>query len=127
MAEKELVLETIIKGCNPKITNQTNRIIKERKEWGQLIDTLYGELTNMMLFAADFNDEMVLASFSGEHDKGGYDIEIERAVETDDAVDVYVKKRDYQGITTALKRAPICPFHIVKTKKSEKEVVFHYE
>ena len=125
MGEKELVLETIIIGSSQSVANSNNKVIRDRREWGRFLDMLYNESPRMVLFAADFNNEMVIAAF--RQNREAYNIQIDRAVETEDAINVYIKKKDYQGITIALTKPEPCSYHIVKTKKSDKKVSFVYE
>ena len=71
----------------------------------------------------NFNDEMIIAVFQGGHSSGGYSIKIKRINEKENSVEVFVKETSpspLSGVTDALTQ----PYHIVKTKRVDKEVIF---
>lgn len=71
----------------------------------------------------DFQHEIVIAVFQGEKPTGGYKIEITKMVESDKNLIVYVETTSpchNEEVTEAL----TYPCHIVKTKMTNKEVIF---
>ncbi len=112
--EKELNLETIAQGDYSDHNNKSHYVYRMDDDKSGL------DTSNI-----DFEKEMVLAVYMGPQTSGGYSTTIEKAVELDDKVEVYIRERtpepdsmNTMAITT--------PYHAVKTERVDKKVEFKY-
>lgn len=66
---------------------------------------------------------MVIAVFQGNHSTGGYAIKITQTVEKENSVEVFAKETS-PSPDSMVTQAFTQPYHIVKTKRVDKEVLF---
>jgi hypothetical protein len=71
----------------------------------------------------DFSSSTIIAVFMGEFNTGGYSIEIKEIREYQDRIVVKVEKT-YPPPGSPVTQAFTQPYHIVKTKKILKSVIF---
>ncbi|MBU3979022.1 protease inhibitor I42 family protein [Patescibacteria group bacterium] len=118
----ELKFETIIRDYNSNQTAQNNYVIKSEAEWIPVL-----QKTNAGLPAPiDFNKEIVIAVFQGEKSTGGYSIEIQKIIENENNIEVFVNETS-PGKNCMVTQAFTSPFQVVKVQRSDKEVVFETE
>jgi len=121
---KELPLKTIAEGGFSGHDDRKNYVIKDRVEWGRLWDIVNScFIPKSSLFDIDFNKYMVIAAFQGQQNTGGYGIEIFKAIETEKNIEVYIKE-SYPEHGYSVAEVITNPYHIIKTKKTDKEVIF---
>ena len=73
----------------------------------------------------NFGNEMVLFSFLGTKSTGGYGIEITKIVESQNQIEVYVSETTSgSGIDEPVTTVLTEPCHFIKTKRSDKPVIF---
>jgi hypothetical protein len=117
-------LETIAKGSRSGHEGQGQYVIRDRTMWQDLWETVHSYRTDKPdLPEIDFEHEMVIAYFMGSRRSSGYSAEIIKAEETGDKLKVAVR-------TSAPKTSCFVacwltqPYHIVKTRKTDKAVEF---
>lgn len=123
ITQSNVSFETISKGFNSGHIEKKHYVIENEAEW----KNLWGKTNSISipqpeLPEVDFNKEMVIAVFQGEKSTGGYSIEIVNIVE-DSKITVFYKEFSPEPgdfVTQALTQ----PYHIVKIKKTDKEIVF---
>lgn len=106
--------ETISKGYYSSQKKASNYAINDIERWTEIWN-LAGEI--------DFSKETVIAVFMGEFPTGGFSIEIKEIREDDDKIIVRVETASPEPgspVTQALSQ----PYHIVKTRKILKSVIF---
>ena len=113
--------ETISRGTFGGLDEQGDYVINSEGEWSELLNRTQIRFQEQP--AIDFSKSTVIAVFLGTRSTGGYTIEIKDIVETDDEVMVYVEETS-PGPGENVIMAVTQPYHIVKTKKITKEVVF---
>jgi hypothetical protein len=122
--DKNSSFETIDQGFYSSISEKNTYVINSLEEWQNIWSQAYSNQTpEPELPAIDFEKETVIAVFAGEFPSGGYEVEIDRLDEYDDVVIatfVITSPGPACGTTDALTQ----PFHIVKTKKTDKEISF---
>ena len=124
LSGQELTFETISKGSYSGHDERKDYVIRESSEW----ENLWGKVQSRVSPTSDlpdvnFNDEMVIAVFQGSHSTGGYAIEITKIVEKENSVEVFVKETS-PSPDSMVTQAFTQPYHIVKTKRVDKEVIF---
>ncbi len=121
---QELTFETISKQSYSGHNSSQNYVITETSQWSNLWDIVHSTMTPKPdLPNVNFNNEMVIAVFQGSRLTGGYNIEITKIIEEENFVEVYVKETSPSPgdiVTQALTQ----PYHIVKTKRVDKKVIF---
>ena len=120
----ELTFEDISKGSYSGHDERNDYVIRDSSEW----ENLWGKVQSRVSPTPDlpdinFNDEMVIAVFQGSHSTGGYAIEITKIVEKENSVEVFVKETS-PSPDSVVTQAFTQPYHIVKTKRVDKEVIF---
>ena len=94
-------------------------IINNEADWSYWNTTFgYGEIS-----AVNFSNESVIAVYQGMESTGGYKIEIMKINFEEDKILIYVKEISPPGgvpVSTAITG----PYHIVKTKKIDRRVIF---
>ena len=121
--ESNVNFEVIEKGFNSGHSEKKNYVVDNEDEWGDLWNKVNSiVIPQPELPDVDFNNEIVIAVFQGEKPTGGYSIEIIKIVEDNKIIVFYKEFSPEPGdfVTQALTQ----PYHIVKIKKSDKEVVF---
>lgn len=120
VARNELKFKTIEKESQSNNIEAKNYSIKNNKEWTDLWTKIsYARLVPII----DFTKDMVIAVFQGEYSTGGYDIEIQKIIENEKNIEVFVKEIS-PGINCMVPQSFTSPFHIVKIQKSDKKVAF---
>jgi hypothetical protein len=119
---EELKLETLVKGKLTGNNQAQEYVIRNRSEWGILWDK-YDFTPKNAMFYVNFTDEMVVGIVRCQ----SYDnpIEISKIVEEDSSLKVHVNGETptSDGLTCPVEFS----YHMVKIKKSDKEVSFVYE
>ena len=113
--------ETISRGGFGGLDEQGDYVIDSEGEWSELLNRTRIRFQEPP--AIDFSRSTVIAVFLGTRSTGGYTIEIKDIAETDDEVTVYVEETS-PGPGENVIMAVTQPYHIVKTKKITKEVIF---
>lgn len=122
--DNEIQFETIEKKISWNTNKRGNYVIKNAAEWSDLWNKIYpAVIIKPEIPEIDFNKYMVVAVFNGLETSGGYDIEITKIGEKDNAVYVFVKKTIH-GSGCAITQSFINPYHIVGFVKSNKEVQY---
>lgn len=122
--EQELIFETISKGSWSGHNDRKNYVIKDNTKWSNLWDIVHLRVTpKPELPDINFNDEMIIAVFQGSRPTGGYNIEITGIIEKENSIEVFIKETSPVGIVTLVLTQP---YHIVKIKKADKEVIFNH-
>ncbi len=121
----ELVFETIMKNGITSVTEKGNYVIKNNKDW---LDLLYkirgGTDLDSNPPKVNFDKDMIVAVFQGEKNTGGYDIEINRITEKENAIEILVTETS-PGPRCMVTQAFTSPYHIVKVQKTDKKVMFN--
>lgn len=116
----ELKFETIaISNYFDEQTQKSDFVIKDQSEWIPILQKISVELPAPI----DFSRDMVIAVFQGEKSTGGYSIEIDRIIEKENSIEVSVLETS-PGPGCMVTQAFTSPYHVVKIKKSDKEVKF---
>ena len=106
------------------LEDRKDYVIKDASEWKNLWEVAYARVSQKpALPVVDFNNEMIIAVAQGSHSTGGYNIEVTGILEKENSLEVQVKETS-PAPGAIVTQAFTQPFHIVKTKKSDKEVVF---
>ena len=109
--------ETLSKGSYSSHKEPANYVMNSDEELKEL---------KLKTSEIDFSRSTVIEVFMGEFNTGGYEIEIIKIIEKENEIIIKVIKtfpEPGQPVTQALSQ----PYHIVKTKKIEKGVVFEDE
>lgn len=121
---KIIEFETLAKGGYGGIEEPVNMVIKDNEKWDSLWNKVYETRTpKPELPEVDFEEEMILAVFMGYCPTGGYSISIENIIEKEERL-IVEKKVVTPGPDDMVTNAITHPFHIVKTKITDKEIVF---
>ena len=124
--ENLVSFETVEKGTYCFHEEKIDYVITNNSEWENLYDLLYFmDPPSHSPLEIDFDNYTVLAVFRGCVSLGGNSIEITKIVENENSIVVYVKEISHGsgGECTGL----AWPYHIVKTQKIDKEIVFNHE
>ena len=123
--EGEIIeFETLAKGGYGGIEEPVNLVIKDNKKWDSLWSKVYKtRIPKPELPEVNFEEEMILAVFMGYYPTGGYSVSIENIIEKEERL-IVEKKVVTPGPDDMVTNAITHPFHIVKTKKTDKEIVF---
>ena len=121
---KKVKFEEVCKGNYCGITDRKHQVIKTQEEWSKLWEKTFSIQTpKPTLPKIDFNKEMILGIFSGEHSTGGYDIEITGIRKQKGEINAsffYVSPGPKCEVTSALTQ----PYCFIKLKKTSKNIVF---
>jgi len=122
--DQELNFETISKRGYSGHDDRKDYVIKDNTAWNNLWDVVHSRMSPKPDFPnINFNDEMIIAVFQGSHSTGGYSIEITKIIKKENSVEVFVKETT-PSPGSMVTQAITQPYHIVKTKKADKEVIF---
>jgi predicted secreted protein len=116
----ELKFETILKGVNNANAETKTYVITTQAEWMQVFQKTGAEL----IAPIDFSKDMAVAVFEGQKPTGGYGVEVTKILETKSELVVYVREVS-PGFGCMVTQAFTNPYHIVKFKKSAKEVLIN--
>lgn len=121
---KRLVsFKTILQTSSSGIRERENVIVTNAQDWESLWNRIYRtSASRPELPSLDFKDKVVIVSSLGEINTGGYGIEIIRAVETDDAINLWVKTTSPGG--GAVTMAFTQPIHVIEMKRVDKKIMF---
>ena len=112
--EKNIEFETISKGFYSNHKEPANYIINSEKEL---------ENFGIKIPKVDFSQFSVIAVFMGEFNTGGHEIKIIEIVEKANEIDVKINKT-FPKPGSLLTQAFSQPYHIIKTNKVNKKIVF---
>ena len=122
--ETDVEFGTIAMGYYCGHNESGNYMINDENDWANLWDIVYSTTTPQPpLPEIDFTQYMVIAVFMGIKPTGGYSIEIIKIVEINTIFEIHIEEKSPDPdsiVTDALTQ----PFHIIKTKIIEKEIVF---
>lgn len=124
--DKSVSFSTVLQGSNSGIIEKNNFAIHTESEWNDFWKTFTGPSLNMQKPEINFSFEMTIAVFSGEKRTGGYSILVDKIIQRNGKIFVYIKEIQPPAgsvVTMALTQ----PFHIVKMPKSERPIDFLYE
>lgn|SRR3989338_3702850 len=125
-SDEEQPFETIARSARSGHNDRKNYVIKEASEWRSLWDIVYaGTTPKPVLPGINFNNEIIIAVFQGMRFTGGYSIEIMNVIEKNNSLEILVKETS-PSPGSFVTQAFTQPFHIVKTKRVDKEIVFRY-
>ena len=119
MYKKNISFETIILNSFSGYEKSKNYIIKEEQDWNLLRNKLQLPLPDI-----DFTKYMVIAAFQGLQNTGGYSIEINEIVESDEKITIYITKTSPHPDAFVI-MVLTDPVHIVKLESIDKEIVFN--
>ena len=121
---KKVKFEEVCKGNYCGITDRKNQVIKTQEDWNKLWEKTYSIQTpKPKLPKIDFNKEMIIGIYSGEHNSGGYDVEITEIKKHKGEINVsffYVAPGPTCEVTSALTQ----PYCFIRLKKSNKNILF---
>ncbi len=125
--ERKLLLVTISEGSSSghnDYSDQKMYVIKNNSEWISLWGIVYSTLIPQPdIPTINFENEMIIAVFQGNLPSGGYNIRITQILEKENYIEVSVKETiPPEGSTTIA--VITSPYHIVKTERTDKEVIF---
>ncbi|HZI86495.1 MAG TPA: protease complex subunit PrcB family protein [Pyrinomonadaceae bacterium] len=114
--------KTIWSSTYSGIRQRGNVLITNAKDWEGLWQKVHSTVSHRPeLPQIDFEKSMVIASFYGEMNTGGYGVEIVRLVEGRDSLDVWVRRYGGGGIVT---QAFTQPLHLIETERVHKKITF---
>ncbi len=121
---EKLSFETISEGYYSGHKNVINYVVDDKEKLVEIWNlTMETRKPFPSMPEIDFSKNTVIAVFMGEFATGGYAIEIKDIIEYKDKVTVFVNKtfpEPGSPVTQALSQ----PYHIVKTKKIYKPIIF---
>ena len=122
--EVKINIEREWKGIRGGYTEPQRLIILTQEEWEEVWKKVYNlSIPHPALPEIDFDKEMAIAVFMGERNSGGYRIEIEEIVESEEEIVVKVKETSPSPesfLTMALTQT----YHIVVIEKTPILVTF---
>lgn len=121
----EVEFETLKKGNSSGVTHHQAVTLRKQKQWNEVWKKMNSIYPNDISTPTevDFDTEMLIVVFAGDKSSGGHDIEIVRLYQEASTIVAVVENTSPSQndmVTTALTQ----PYHIIKTKKSDKEVIF---
>ncbi len=103
---------------------RANYVIRSEADWGGLWNRTHSDILPMPPTPrVDFDNDIIIAVFSGTKNTGGFSITIARMTETKGAIKVFVEEAS-PGRGCIVTQALTSPYHIVKVRKSLKAVEF---
>jgi hypothetical protein len=116
----------IDKGSRSGVEVRADQVIRNKSDWQRLWTQVYSVFEPApSVQKVNFSKEMVLAVFQGEQTSGGFSIEVTNITETKRSIIVTVKEIA-PSPDDAVSSGHTQPYHLVKMKKSNKEVVFQH-
>ena len=124
-SDKEMFeFETIARGGHGRIEEPVNMVIKDHEKWDSLWNKVYKtRIPKPDLPEVNFEKEMIIAVFMGYTSTGGYSVSIENIFAKGCKLTVE-RKVVTPGPDDLVTDEETQPFHIVKTTKTDKEIVF---
>lgn len=124
---KEVGFETVEQGYNSGLDKRTNYIITNKHDWGILWNRVHLTVSpRSALPQVDFTENMIIAVSQGTFGTGGYSIEIIKAIETENTLEIFVIET-YPGPWCVLTQSVTQPYHIIELKKTNKKILFNVE
>ncbi|MCK5233205.1 MAG: protease complex subunit PrcB family protein [Candidatus Aenigmarchaeota archaeon] len=121
--EKDISFETIRTGIYSNQYEKKNHVIDNLVEW----DTFWWSMdTTQSLPGINFSENLVLAVFQGEHSSGGHSISVNKIIETESALEVFLKEVS-PGQRCSVTQALTQPYTIAVVEKTGKDVQFTTE
>ncbi|MCL4416925.1 MAG: protease complex subunit PrcB family protein [Actinobacteria bacterium] len=120
----KIALDTISKGKYSQQAEKEYFVIKDTESFNQLLAKISNgdsEITNKDV---DFSKEMVVGVFLGEKPTGGYTVEISDVLKQDKYIEFLIKINE-PNPGEIVTEAITSPYHIIKLKKSDMEIVFN--
>lgn len=111
---KKIDFETISKGFYSDHKEPANYVINSNEELSNL---------GIKIPEIDFSENSVIAVFMGEFNTGGHSIEIIEIVKKENEIIVKVNKI-YPKPGSLVTQAFSQPYHIIKIKRTDKQVIF---
>lgn len=124
MENREIEFTVLAQGAHSNYDAQERLVISSQAELDRVVETLNQNTTpGMDMPEVDFSLETVVFATAGQLSSGGYTVAIDKIIETEDSVEVYVggtspAPGDY--VTTVM----TSPFVLVSFKAPQKPVVF---
>jgi len=115
--------ETISKGIYSKQVEKEYFVIKDKESLDELLDKIDGN-TEIANIGINFSEEIVVGVFLGEKPTGGYEVEITDILDQNDYIEFQIKINEL-GPEEMVAQSITSPYHIIKVKKSDKEIVFN--
>jgi hypothetical protein len=124
---QELTFETISKGHYSGHDDKKVYVIKGTSEWNNLWSIVCSRIMPKPdLPDVNFNNEMIIAVFQGNCSTSGYSIKVTKIIEKENFVEVFVKETSPSPGSLQF-YYNTQPYHIVKIKRVDKEVIFSKE
>ena len=125
-SDRQQSFETVARSGHSGHDDRKNYAIKDISEWRNLWDIVNATVfPKPVLPNIDFNNEMIVAVFMGQRNTGGYSIEIVEIIEKANSLEIMIKETSPSlSPGDVVTQAFTQPFHIVKTKRIDKEVLF---
>ncbi len=122
--KKKIEFETIAKGGQGRIEETVNMVIKDLEKLDSLWNVVFKtRIPKPELPEINFEKEMVLAVFMGYLPTGGYSVSIENIYSKGCSL-IVERKVVTPGPDDLVTDEETQPFHIVKTAKTDKEIIF---
>ncbi len=122
-SNEKVSFETILAEAYTNHDSAKDYVIRESSEWVNLWNLTYKVQEAPQIPQVNFNEDMIIAVFEGWHNTGGYSIEIVKIIEKENSINVYVEER-FPKPGEVVTLAETAPSHIVKIKKTNKQVIF---
>ena len=114
-----VAFQTLATNFNSHLKMPGYYTIKNTADW----ETIAASFPQVDINKINFSDTMLIAVFLGEFHTGGYAITITDIQESDDALNIIVKKR-YPRSGEMVTQGFSSPSHLVKTNATNKPVLF---
>ena len=115
---------TILKARNSGFAESQNLVINSNAEWQGVWEKVFANTNEKPpLPEVDFSRRTLIAVFQGAQPSGGYEISIERIIETESSLEVVVKAFA-PGERCVVTGGVTRPLDIIEIQKTEKAVVF---
>lgn len=122
--KNELSFETVLSEIYSNHNSKMEYIIKDEIKWKEIWNIVYANIEpTPKIIDIDFEKYMLIAVFQGIKNTGGYNIEIEKIIETVDTLEIYIKETK-PSAEDMVSEALTQPCHIIKIEKIDKEVKF---
>lgn len=120
-------MKTVAKGFNSLEKQKTNNMIQNHEELKNLWNIIYAtQLDKPPLPNVGFDTNVIIGIFSGEKPTAGFSIEVQKVMEKDGEIIVYIQETSppqdsfqAQIITE--------PYHVIQIPKMDKPIVFQYQ
>lgn len=120
------IAKDILNGGGTEGIVKSNLVIKDISTWTSIInqmDLINKESAKFTETDIDFNRYQVIAVFDKVYGNGGYSIDITNIKENESNLIIKVENLNKGGLLSIITQ----PYHIVKIKKTDKNIVFEQE